>query len=312
MSSRVCSCPPRDAEQRSWRPSPSLRILSLAVYRRPSRTRNVLAVLVLLALTLVTIDARSHGSGVLGDVRSKVGDVFAPLQSATHAALRPIGNFLTGALDYGSLEQQNQDLRRQLAQAATAEAAAQAEQAEAQQVLREQDLPFVGAVPTVTAEIIDIGASNFDDTFTIGKGTSSGLALGQPVVAAGGLVGSVVSVGAASARVELLTDPSFTVGVSLAGGNTGYATGAGSGAPMKVTVIAQGNLPRPAEKVGDVLVTSGLQDEKFPRAIPVGKVTSVSLSPGATEPVIGLTPIVDPAQLAYVQVLLWSPTGPVP
>ena len=35
----------------------------MAVYRRSSRTRYLLAVLVLAALTLVTIDARSSGSG---------------------------------------------------------------------------------------------------------------------------------------------------------------------------------------------------------------------------------------------------------
>src|SRR5215471_2670386 len=87
----------------------------VAVYRRSSRTRYVLAVLVLAALTIVTIDARSGGSGVTDQVRAKFHDAFSPLQRATHSVLRPIGDFFTGALEYGSLRQENQRLRSQVA-----------------------------------------------------------------------------------------------------------------------------------------------------------------------------------------------------
>lgn len=278
----------------------------MAVYRRSSRTRNVLAVLVLAALTLITIDGRSHGGGVMSDIRHKVADAFSPLQRATHAALRPIGDFLTGAIDYGSLHSEDQRLRQQLAQADNQAAAADAEMAQAEQVLKEQDLPFVGGIRTVTAQIIDIGSSNFDNTVTIDKGTANGIAAGQPVVAAGGLVGSVQSAAAHSATIQLLTDPAFDVGVSLAGSNIGSAEGQGRTLPMKITVDTT-QLQPPAEKVGQIVVTSGLNLEKFPKGIPVGRVSKVTNVPGAVEPDIVLTPVVDTAQLAYVQILLWSP-----
>ncbi len=278
----------------------------MAVYRRSSRSRNVIAVLVLAALTLVTIDARSHGVGVLNDARSKVSDAFAPLQRATHAALRPIGNFLTGAIDYGSLKRENENLRRQLARAQTQEAQAAAEQAEAEQVLKEQGLTFVGSIPTVSAQIINVGPSNFDNTVTIDKGTANGVAVGQPVIAAGGLVGTVRSAAAHISTIELLTDPNFRVGVSLQGGNTGSAAGTGRSLPMRVEVLST-NKPRPVQKVGDVLSTSGLVNEKFPRAIPVGRISKVITVPGAIEPEIQIVPLVDPSQLTYLQVLLWLP-----
>ena len=131
----------------------------MAVYRRSTRTRNVIAVLVLAALTLVTIDARSQGVGVLSDARSKISDAFAPLQRATHAALRPIGNFLTGALDYGSLKKENEDLRRQLAQAQASQAQALAQQQESDQILRNAGLtvpsqsarPYLASTATTCA-----------------------------------------------------------------------------------------------------------------------------------------------------------------
>jgi len=280
----------------------------LAVYRRSSRARNVIAVLVLLALTLVTIDARSHGGGALNQVRGKVSDAFAPLQRATHATLRPIGNFLTGALDYGSLKKENEQLRQQLLQQQTQSAEAQAEQQEAGEILKNQqlDAPFLDGIPTVTGQIINEGFSNFDNTVTINRGTANGIAVGQPVVAAGGLVGTVQSASPHTATIELLTDPNFEVGVSLQGGNTGSAEGAGRTLPMKVSVIST-NQPMPVQKVGDLLSTSGLEMEKFPKGIPVGKVSKVVKVPGAIEPEIDLTPVVNSATISFVQVLLWSP-----
>ena len=278
----------------------------MAVYRRSTRTRYVVAVLVLAALTLVTIDARSNGTGITSDLRSKVQDVFSPLQRATHAALRPIGDFLTGAVDYGSLRKENQRLRDQVASLERQRVQAAAEQAAADQILSEQNLPFVGTIPTVTVQVIDDGSSNFETSITVDKGSDSGIAVGQPVVAAGGLVGSVGSVGAHTATVVLLTDPSFVVGVRLAGGNTGSAQGSGRGGPLKVNVVSP-NLPPPAMTKGDTVVTSGLNNEKFPANIPIGRVTSARTAPGASEPEIDLAPLVNLSGLSYLQILLWSP-----
>lgn len=266
----------------------------------------MIAVLVLAALTLITIDARSQGVGVLSDARSKFSDAFAPLQRATHAALRPIGDFLTGAADYGSLKQENEYLRRQLAQVQTQQAQSAAEQQEAEQVLKNAGLTVPGNIPVVAAQIIDVGPSNFDNTVTIDKGTANGLAEGQPVVAAGGLVGTVESVSQHDATVELLTDPNFAVGVDLQGGNVGSAQGTGRTLPLRVTVETPQDRP-PVEKVGTAVTTSGLALEKFPKGIPVGQVSKVTTDPGAVEPEIEITPFVNTDQLSYLDVLLWSP-----
>ncbi|HUJ66065.1 MAG TPA: rod shape-determining protein MreC [Acidimicrobiales bacterium] len=278
----------------------------MAVYRRSNRTRYVLAVLVLAALTLVTVDARSNGSGVLSDIRTKVSDGFSPLQHATHSALQPIGNFLTGALDYGSLRSENQRLRNQVAALQQQSVQSQAQAAAAQQVLAQEHLPFLGGIPTVTAEIIDNGSSNFETSVTIDKGTSSGVAAGQPVVAADGLVGTVLSAGSHTAVVVLMSDPTFAVGVKLPGANIGTAEGVGMADPMRVTVDST-SLAAPKVNVGQVLVTSGLDFEKFPPDIPVGRVKTASTEPGQPEPDIALAPLVNLQELSYVQVLMWAP-----
>ncbi len=277
----------------------------MAVSRRSPRSRYVVAVLVLAAVTLVTIDARASGTGVTSDLRSKVHDVFSPLQRATHAALQPIGNFLTGALDYGSLRHENQVLRSELVQLQTQSITSAAERAAAEQVLAEEHLSFVGGIHSVAGEVIDNGFSNFENSLTLDKGTSSGVAVGQPVVASGGLVGTVRSVSATTATVMLLTDPTFAVGVTLPGGNVGTARGSGRGQPMRVTVVST-NRAAPAVAAGQPLVTSGLRLESFPPNIPVGRVQQATRAPGSAEPDITVTPLVDLNNLTYVRVLLWS------
>ena len=245
---------------------------------------------------------------MLSEVRSKVSDAFSPLQRATHAALRPIGNFLTGALDYGSLKRENERLRQELAQQQSEAATAQAEQQDAEQVLHNYQLDkgVLGSIPFASVQIIQAGSSNFDNTVTINKGTDAGIAVGQPVLAAGGLVGTVVSTSSRIATVELVSDPNFRVGVSLSGGNTGSAAGAGRLLPMKVDVVSTDHSP-PQEQVGQIVVTSGLAMERFPKGIPVGKVSKVVTIPGAIEPEIDLQPVVDPTSISYLDVALWSP-----
>jgi len=266
----------------------------------------VLAVLVLAAITLVTLDSRAAGGGILSSVRNAAHDAFSPLQQVTHDALRPIGNFLSGAVHYGSLRKENQKLRDEIASMQSGSVQANAEMSQAEQVLGLQHLPFVGQIPTVDAAVIDQGADNFETTVTIDKGRSSGIAVGQPVVAAGGLVGTVVSAGSHQATIALLTDFTFTVGVRLDAANTGSATGSGRGQPLRV-VVDTTTEPAPQMSVGQSVVTSGLQSEKFPPNIPVGRVAAAALPPGAAEPAITLAPFVDLNRISVVAVLLWSP-----
>ena len=49
----------------------------MAVYRRSARPRFLLLLLVLTAITLVTIDTRANGGGLTGGIRSQAHDLFA-------------------------------------------------------------------------------------------------------------------------------------------------------------------------------------------------------------------------------------------
>jgi rod shape-determining protein MreC len=276
----------------------------VAVYRRTARPRFVLGVLVLSAITLVTLDARANGGGLVGQIRTKGQDAFAPVQDATHSVLRPVGDFFTGVLHYGDVKRENARLRAQLATARGQQDQAAEAQRELRLLLDQQHLGFVGNIPTVAAQIVDTSSSNFELSVQVNRGTDSGVAVGMPVVAGAGLVGRVVEVTAKRSTILLLTDPTFSVGVRLTtSGDVGVADGSGRQSPMRVDLVD----PATKIKVGDVLVTSGLQQQRFPKDIPVGKVRGVELQPGALQQNVTIDPVVDLSRLEFVQILQWSP-----
>jgi rod shape-determining protein MreC len=168
----------------------------VAVYRRSSRTRFLLLLLVLTAITLVTLDTRAGGHGWIGTARSKVQSAFGPVQDATHSVLRPVGDFFTGAIHYGDIKQENARLRDELAKQRGQNLKAGATENELRLLLDNAHLPFVGNIPTVQASLVDTSASNFENSIQINRGSSSGILVNMPVVTGSGLVGKVVRVSA--------------------------------------------------------------------------------------------------------------------
>ena len=218
--------------------------------------------------------------------------------------MQPVGDFLYGALNYQSLQRQDRLLRQQVADDQAAAVAALGEQAQAAQVLAQENLSYLATIPSLAAQVVDLGSANFEQTVQVDRGSANGLAVGQPVVSAGGLIGSVTSVSSHLATVTLLDDPSVTVGVRVVtSGVVGAAVGEGEGDPLQVEDVNVGSRVRR----GDDLVTSGLQLEHFPAGIPVGRVLSVSAPSGALQLAISVAPFADLVNLQFVRVLLWSP-----
>ena len=262
----------------------------------------MLLVLVLLGVTLVTLSERSGNGGIFSKARSYAKQAVDPLQSDVHSALQPVGNFIYGALDYRSLEKQNEYLRQQLSDAQAGEVTAQAEQEQAEQVLSQEHLDYLAAIPTVAAQVVQIGSSNFEQSIEVDRGSDNGLVAGQPVAASGGLIGSVTAVSARVATITLLDDPTFTVGVrDVRTSVVGAAVGEGEGNSLQVENVNVGE----NVKAGDWLVTSGL--DLYPAGLPVGRVSSVTSPTGALQQEISMEPLADLVNLQFVRVLLWSP-----
>ncbi|MBV8385581.1 MAG: rod shape-determining protein MreC [Acidimicrobiia bacterium] len=281
----------------------------MAVYRRGTRHRFLLVLLVLSSITVITVDVRGGGGGAMESVRRAARDAFAPVQSAADEVINPVGDFFGGLFRYGHIKAENARLRRQLADARGKANGASSAERERDELLALQKLTFAGDVPTVAARVVATSPSNFQLTVEIDKGLPTGIEKGMPVVTGAGLVGRVIAVSQERATVLLITDPAFNVGIRLSGsGDVGVARGNGARQPLPVDLVDVGT------KVtgGEVVVTSGLQGSVFPAGIPVGKVRSAKVQPGRLQQEVSIDPLVDLSRLDFIKVLLWQPKADTP
>ena len=274
----------------------------MAVYRRSRRHRFVLVLLVLTSVTAITLDYR--GSAAVETVRRTARDAFAPVQSAAGRVMNPVGDLLGGITRYRDLKAENRRLRARL-DLARADSVRGADAERVRQALLDlQNLRFAPNLPSVSARVISAAPSNFQLSLSLDRGQDSGIQKGMPVVTGAGLVGRIVDVSRERSTVLLVTDRASRVGVRLAGsGDVGLARGAGPQEPLPLDLI---DVETPVA-VGEAVVTSGLEQSLFPPDIPVGRVRSARLPPGALQQDIGIDPVVDLRRLEFVKVLQWRP-----
>lgn len=130
--------------------------------------------------------------------------------------------------------------------------------------LRER-LPF----QLEAAEVIARDAKSMvSNTLTINRGEASGVKLQIPVLTPGGVLGITTLVSGHTSKVQLITDPSSSIGAMLEPGRvSGILAGAGGG------LCILRFLPLTTEwKKDDAVITSG-QDGIFPEGLPVGRVS---------------------------------------
>jgi rod shape-determining protein MreC len=261
--------------------------------------------LVLASVTIITLDARGGLDRITSGVKSVAADALAPIRSAVDGIVEPAGSFLAGSVHYGAVRQQNQKYQQEIDQLENQQAAQQAVDQRMKELSSLFNLPFIGNLQTVPAEVTNYGTSDFAATIDISVGRDQGVQLNMPVVASGGLVGQVVQANRTTATVRLITDGQSSVGVSYGPSSTSAAVvdGQGSGKPLTADLIPT-NTPLSA---GQVFTTSGFQGAVYPAAIPVARVATVRNGATASQESVTLNPIVDLDHLRYVAVVLWGP-----
>jgi rod shape-determining protein MreC len=274
----------------------------VAVSRRSSRSRYTLVLLVLTSITLLTLDFR--GFGPIESARSSVLSFFAPVGDFASGIFSPIGDTWNGAFASGDLQAENEDLRRQIDELQGKVTEAEASTAELEALKAQENLPFRGESEDVRAEVVSGALSNFDDSVQINKGSSSGIKVGMPVVSGSGLVGSVETVSDDRSTVKLITDPSFQVGVTVAGApGKGIAEGRGDDTSLFASQFATST----DISTDNVLLTSGGERSSFPPGIPVGTVTSVAADDTTQQKTADVRLLANMNDLKYVTVILFDP-----
>lgn len=276
----------------------------MAKSRRARRSLTVI-VLVVVSLSIISLDQNSRTHSLTSGIKSVANGVFSPLRDGVVDILSPIGNFFAGAVHYGSVQSENAKLAATIGQlrAQAAEKAFEANQL--RQLMALENLPFLQSLPTVTAQTTDQYSSNFTATITIDQGRSDGVDVGMPVVGSGGLIGQVIQAFHHTSVVRLITDGQSKVGVTF-GGAANYAAlvdGQGPGSDMTADLVP----PHTPVSKGEIMYTSGLQAAAFPPGIPVATVASFHTGAGASQETITVDPAANLSQLTYVDVVLWAP-----
>ncbi len=274
----------------------------MARSRRSRRTLTVI-ILVVISLSLISLDLNGRTHSVTSGVKSAANDVYAPLRQGVLDIISPIGSFFAGAFNYGSLQSENAQLQRTIGQLRAAQAERPFEESQLKELLALQNLPFLQSLPTITAQTQDQYASNFTATITLNKGRDDGVDVGFPVVGAGGLVGQVIQSFHHTSVVRLVTDGQSKVGVTFGDQLTGIVDGQGPSSSMTADLVA----PHTPLHKGERMYTSGLDAASFPSGIPVATVQSFHTAAGASQESILVDPAADLHHLAFVDVVQWAP-----
>ncbi len=271
----------------------------------------MLALLVALSLILISASFGGSGAGAVHTVQAGFLDILSPIESGANKVLTPvhdlfnaINDVFNAAGERNRLRTENGVLRSQLAQAL----ARTRENADAAATLGLDRRDHLGADGPVTASVTSGPPTLYVDQLGIDEGSSAGVAVGDPAISDGALVGAVTQVTGNSAKVTMIDDAS--AGEAALDGPSGQI-GLVKPDPGQSNLLTL-NYVGDATKVhiGDLIVTAGYQATDgaslFPPNIPIGTVTGV---PSPTDPgaPITLKPAIDLGAVGDVQVLTKVP-----
>jgi rod shape-determining protein MreC len=224
-------------------------------------------------------------------LRGLAADVAGGVGMAGRTLINPVTKAGSAVADYWQAGSQNRALREQLAATQTQAITARLTTQENNRLRATLKLIERNPEQIAVARIVGAGPSGNHRFATITAGASDGVAAGQPVVAAEGLIGRVVLTGIMASRVMLLTDGESVVPVRISrSGQPAIAYGAGDGRIRLRLAIGAVGMQR-----GDIVVTSGAGGLFAPN-LPVAVILAADGEYG-----IGL-PLADPARVDTVAI----------
>jgi rod shape-determining protein MreC len=244
--------------------------------------RTVVVVLVLAALALLTVSFRSPTAGALHDVQGAGATALRPFQVAATRVAQPFRDGYDYLASLSSAKSENAKLKKEnvaLRASAISAAARAAKYPAVLKLLHFQQGPiFPNDFRAVNAAVISFPSGPFTHSLEIDAGSDSGLRVNTPVVSGDGLVGHVTNVSPHTAVVTTLADPqSFVAARDLHNGVRGGVKAGPDGTLVLSEVPKQFRVAK-----GDVIVTDGTRNARYPDiypyGIPIGRVSSVGVT----------------------------------
>ncbi len=287
------------------------------------RRRATLAVFVALSIAILTAYFGESSGGFFHALQRGSQETFAPIETGASRAFKPGRDLVSWVGDTIDAKDQNEQLREEVDRLTKEVAEARTAQRDAAQLKGLVGLQKAEGFPQGTeplaARVIARSPNVWYSAVKIDKGSSDGVRIDQPVIAAaaddaapatGGLAGRVTSVTGGTATVTLISDASIGVGAQVmpAGAAGVVRPEVGDPRDLLLDLVHGGRVTENA-----VVVTSGFRtdraDSLFPRGIPIGRVSQVDLDEVDIYQRVHLKPFADLRRLDIVQVLTRRPRG---
>ena len=270
-------------------------------YTKKYGIRLAIAVVIVAVAMMFTAQSGRESAGAVSNAAESIS---TPARKGATGIIGWLEGIYGYMFRYDSLVEENEQLKKELAETQGKLREAEASEKENENFrkllgLRDKHKDFVFE----SAMLVDHGNSNWNSTFTIGKGEESGIKVGSSVIDPQyNLVGQVVEVGKGWASVKTVIDTDMRIG-ALAGDGGNAAIIVGDFALMqqgltKLTYMTEGT----QVFEGDMLLTSG-KGGAMPRGLPIGVVEEVLTEAGGQVEYCTVKPVADINQLTQVFVI---------
>ncbi len=265
----------------------------------PKRLYTAVAVLVLVAVSLISISLYFKSAGRTSFLNKIVLEAVAPLGGAVNLAFGSLGH---GWKRYVLLVAREKEVERMEGEiiSLTREVNDLREMSsEFARLLKLMDMKEKIDFPSVAARVVGKNRFSVFQTLLINKGSADAIEIGFPVVAAEGVAGRVVEVSHNISKVLLLVDYNSNVDAIVQRSRCqGVLQGAGKGGCRLKYVQRSSDL-----RVGDQVVSSGL-DGVFPKGLLLGTVSLVKKKDAGLFQEVSVRPILDIDKLEEVLVII--------
>ncbi|MGA0309564.1 MAG: rod shape-determining protein MreC [Candidatus Puniceispirillaceae bacterium] len=257
---------------------------------RIRQRRIIHGVLILLSFSLMFLGKADLSA--LRNIRMGSSDFLAPVIDFVSAPIRGIETMVEGVRTVASLRAENVRLQGENDLLKRWRRRAEILESENRQLRSVTGAATIENRTPITARAVTAPGGGFAHTVLIAIGSEEGIVRGNPVVTADGLVGIVIDVGRAYARVLMISDINARIPVILSSSSWPGLTVGQNGQFLDLQFLPDEAQP----KIGELVLTSG-HGGVLPNGLPVGRVDQIE---GGT---IRVRPAVDLRNLSYVSVL---------
>ncbi len=264
-----------------------------------ARVKTILVLALVLAAALAIVTA------IFGTTwpEKAVQTVMTPLRSGVSAITRQVERYYDYIFGYEALEAENRYLKKRIAEIEEQMRQIDALERENQRLNELLDLSEANIDQEYcSAYIVSWDSSSWKSSFSIGKGSNSGLSKGMVAVTENGqVVGMVMDVGSNWATITTVLDSSLEISASIS--SSGY-TGVVQGSYTSETsgYLRMNYLPNEAVlRNNDQVVTTG--SNVYPKDLILGYITDAGVDETGVSKYALLTPAVDFDNLEQVFII---------